>query len=546
MLFRCAARLVIFLCTGAAVIVIGGCSTEHFKTEADREVYKIIDNKWRNGFGQKANYVISDAQAAANDVQIAPSVPKSGVISLAQAVALATADNRNYQEQKEDLYKAALGLSSERHNYARQWFGFIGGKYARTGENEDVSLYTGEKGPGNTQDKDLGFDHRQLLANGLEISTALAVDWFRFLTGDPRMSLGSVLTASVAIPLLGASKGKVDLENLTQVEREVLYRIRSFNRYRKEFVVSIVTKYYAVLQKRDAVTNAENNYKRVAESKERLEWEAKAGRKTPFEVDQAQQRVLTARDNYVSAVQSYQQQLDAFKLELALPTDTDIELDQNELKALEMAGVSEPEYTVVEAIETALLERLDLANTADRIDDAVRKSILAEEGLGTQLGLTGDLGIDSTPETDFSRLRFHDGSAGFEADLPLDRKLQRNTYRWKLILLLQQQRQYDQQQDIIKLQVRDAYRQLKESAQLYQIQQNSVKLAEDRVESTTMLLDAGRTWARDLLEAQDDLLEAQNNLTAALVKHATVKLTFFRDVGILQVRPDGMWKVNIE
>jgi len=546
MLFRCTARLVIFISTGAAAVLSGGCSTEHFKAEADREVYKIIDNKWHPDFGQKTNYVISDVQAAGADVQIAPSAPESGVISLAQAVALATADNRNYSKQKEELYQAALGLSSERHNYARQWFGFIGGKYARTGENEDVSLYTGEKGPGNTQDKDLGFDHRQLLAGGLEISTALAVDWFRFLTGDPRTSLGSVLTASVAVPLLGASRGKVDLENLTQAEREVLYRIRSFNRYRKEFVVSIVAEYYGVLQKRDAVTNAENNYKMVAESKERLEWEAKAGRKTLFEVDQAQQRVLTARDNYVSAVQSYQQQLDAFKLQLALPTDADIELDQNELGALEKTGVSEPDYTVVEAIETALLERLDLANTADRIDDVVRKVILAQEGLGPQLDLTGDLNVDSTPETDFSRLRFHQGryGAALEADLPLDRKLQRNAYRGKLIELQQQQRQYEEQLDIIKLQVRDAYRQLKESAQLYQIQQNSVKLAQDRVESTTMLLDAGRTWARDLLEAQDDLLAAQNSLTAALIKHATAKLTFFRDVGILQVRPDGMWQVK--
>jgi outer membrane protein TolC len=62
-----------------------------------------------------------------------------------------------------------------------------------------------------------------------------------------------------------------------------------------------------------------------------------------------------------------------------------------------------------------------------------------------------------------------------------------------------------------------------------------------RVESTTLLLEAGRSTTRDLLEAQDALLQAQNNLTAALVSHAIAKLSFFRDVGILQVRPDGMW-----
>jgi hypothetical protein len=49
-----------------------------------------------------------------------------------------------------------------------------------------------------------------------------------------------------------------------------------------------------------------------------------------------------------------------------------------------------------------------------------------------------------------------------------------------------------------------------------------------------------------LLESQDALLESQNELTAALVDHATAKLSFFRDVGILQVRPDGMWQQRIQ
>ncbi|MCJ7730270.1 MAG: hypothetical protein MUO27_10400, partial [Sedimentisphaerales bacterium] len=50
----------------------------------------------------------------------------------------------------------------------------------------------------------------------------------------------------------------------------------------------------------------------------------------------------------------------------------------------------------------------------------------------------------------------------------------------------------------------------------------------------------GRVTTRDWLDSQDALLRAQNSLTAALVAHAVTKLSFFRDIGILQVRPDGM------
>ena len=80
------------------------------------------------------------------------------------------------------------------------------------------------------------------------------------------------------------------------------------------------------------------------------------------------------------------------------------------------------------------------------------------------------------------------------------------------------------------------------AAELYRIQKNSLELADRRVESTSLLLQAGRLTTRDLLESQDALLEAQDSVTEALIGHAIAKLNFFRDVGILEVRPDGMWE----
>lgn len=147
---------------------------------------------------------------------------------------------------------------------------------------------------------------------------------------------------------------------MTQAERNVLYAIRGFNRYRKTFVVSIVDDYYGVLQQRDAVTNAENNYKRRQEFSKQAKMETRTGRTSPFEVDQAKQRELDAYDSYVSAVQKYELALDRFKLKLALHTDANVELDQKELEALQQTGVSEPNYTSQVAVETALQRRLDL------------------------------------------------------------------------------------------------------------------------------------------------------------------------------------------
>jgi outer membrane protein TolC len=79
------------------------------------------------------------------------------------------------------------------------------------------------------------------------------------------------------------------------------------------------------------------------------------------------------------------------------------------------------------------------------------------------------------------------------------------------------------------------------TAEQYITQKKSLALAEDRVKNMPVLLKSGRAQTRDLLDAQDALLQAQNSLTSALIGHTIAKLNFFRDVGILQVKPDGMW-----
>jgi outer membrane protein TolC len=522
----------------ALIVSIGGCSRQHYKEDADKEVYGIINSKWQDEFGQKANYRISDVKPSPNDIKVEDALPKARVFSLAQAVAIATAQNRDYQTQKEALYRSALSLTGTRYQYALKWFGTID------------STYTDNKSTG-VDDVDLnisgGASRQQLLLDGVLINASIAIDWVRFLTGDPRYTIGSVLSGDLAIPLLGSGAGRVAQENLTQAERDVLYQIRTFNRYRQTFVVSIINDYYNVLQRRDAVTNAKNYYDMQVESKLRLEELGKAGRVASISVDEAEQSMLTAENSWVTAQQSYQQTLDQFKIRLALPTDADIELDPNELEALKAAyraGVSDPNYSADVAIETALVRRLDLANTKDAVEDAARKLELAAKGLGVQLNLVGSLDVDSAEKTKFTRLQFQQGiySLGWNADLPLDRKSERNAYREALITFTQRQRNYENSVDGVKLDIRNAYRQLRERAESYRIQQLSLKLAERRLENNQLLLDAGRAEVRLLLDSQNALVRAQNDLTSALISHTIAKLNFFRDIGVLQVRPDGMWE----
>lgn len=521
------------LCGGIVLGITGGCISDPaaLSKEADEQVYNIIEKKWRARFGYQANYRISDVAASPNDIKIKPSdIDPCEPITLVKAVAIATANNRDYQTQKEELYIVALDLTSRRHDFERQWFATFDSSYNRDAANERI-----------TYEPEFGF--RQLLAEGTEISASIALDWIRFLTGDPSMSLGSVLAATIRQPLLRGANRDIVLENLTQAERNVLYQIRNFSRFRKSFVVSIVDDYYRILQLKDRVTNADNNYKRRLQSKERLEMEADAGRRNRFEVDQAATDVLRAKDSYVRNQQAYEQALDQFKIRLSLPTDLDVGLDDKELSALANMEIVPPEYVLASAVEAGLIGRLDLATTKDRIDDAQRKINVAADNLGIKLDIVGSANVGSGGKSDFTNLQFHNGTyqLGLDVELPLDQLDDRNTFRKAVISLTRQKREYDNERAEVKLDIRQAYRQLISAAERYVIQKNSLALAESRVESTTLLLEAGRSKTRDLLESQDALLESQNAVTAALVDHTIAKLNFFRDIGILQVKPDGMW-----
>ena len=485
-----------------AFVLLCGCSTEKYKSEADKEAYGIIDKAWDKNLGQKVNYKITDVEPSPNDLTLDANVPIEGMITLPRAVAIATAQNRDYQRQKEQLFLVALDLTGVKHDYVRQWFGTVDFAYRKDRETKGDNESTEER---LTQSNELGFN--QLLADGTQISVAIALDWARFLTGDPRESLASVLTATVSKPLLRGAGRKIAQEQLTQAHRNVLYQIRDFNRFRKTFVVSIVDDYLRVLQRFDEVENAQSNFERRAQSKERLQMEAEAGRRNRFEVDQAVQDWLRSRDSLVRAQQQYQQSLDEFKIVLALSMDANIHLDPNALDQLREVVATVVPYALAEAVDAALTQRLDLATSADRVGDAERKVIIAEDNLGAELNLVASANIDSSGRNKFARLPVHlgDYALGLEADLPLDRLAERNAYRESLITLIQTQRRYDLDRDNTALEVRQAYRQLDEAAQRYEIQKNSLELAEKRVESTTMLLQEGRASTRDLLESQDAL-----------------------------------------
>jgi len=522
----------LILCVLACMCGWFGCAKHNYKNEADVQVYNIIDQKWDEEFGTKNNYKISDTEPSPNDIQIEQEVPSFDVLTLPQAVALATAYNREYQTQKEELYIKALDLRLTRYEFEYQFFGGASGGYNADRNDEAVGIET-----------NIGFN--RLLAGGTRISTELAGAWVDVLTGNLRGGLSSILSATVTQPLMRGSDRKVVLENLTQAERDTLYQVRSFNRFRKTFVVSVISQYYVILQKYDAVENARTNYITLAWMYERVEKLADAGRVPLLELERIRQEKLQASNIYSQAEKEYHQVLDEFKIVLSLPTTTKLQLDQEEFEAVRTAEMIEPDFTEDKVIEAAMLQRLDLVNNADAIIDAQRKVYVAADGFRADMNLIGTANVISARRADRTTLDWmrEEYGLGFEIDLPLDRVPEQNIYRKALITLNQRQREYELAADTIALEVRRAHRDLTEAAERYKTLLEGLELAQQRFNNSFLLLQHGRASSRRVLEAQNSLFEAQNDSGRALLDFTVATLNFYRDTGALQVLPDGMWKL---
>ncbi|KPK65187.1 MAG: hypothetical protein AMK73_03665 [Planctomycetes bacterium SM23_32] len=534
----------------ALLLAAAGCAPAWYKRSADREVYGILEQKEKEVPGNAASYEVERPRRdpladcpAADPSDLPPVITKPGeppaavpdaeqyrVVSLAKALQIASEHSREYQNQKESLYFSALALTLQRYAFNPQFFGMLSGEYDNT-DLGDTTEVTGET--------DFGFTW--LFKTGARLSVSLASSFSQFLKGSPSRAASSVLTASITQPLLQGA-GIAVTEPLTQAERDVIYQLRTFIRFRRTFFVRVLSDYYRVLEQRQVVDNERLNYENLSILRERAEWLGQAGEQSEYEVDQIRQDELQAENSYVTSRQSYENELDRFKITLGLPTQTKLMLDRHELERLDTEGVVEVLLPLDRIEEVALAHRLDLMSQAGRMEDALRKIKVAENDLLPGLDLSASVSADT--EGDSRPLNFQarraDFTAGFELDLPLDKLSERNTYRRRLIDHARATRDYDEARDGIVRDVREAWRQYERARRSYEIQRDSMKLAERRVESTTMLWEAGRrVQARDFLEAQAALVRARNGLANALVDYKVASLQLARDMGILNVGDDG-------
>lgn len=245
---------------------------------------------------------------------------------------LALLHSREYQTAVEGVYLDALPVSLERFNFDTQWTGGAGLLATRRGD--------GQVPDGSTDlalTDSLGFRHQFASGGQLLADLSNAMVW-EFSGGN--ISSSSLLSFQFLQPLMRGAFREVQLESLTQSERELLYSVRDFARFRQTFFIDTVggRGYLGLLEVAQNIRNQESNLVSLRRNLEEHEALAAAGLVSQFQVDQVYQDYEQGRLSLLTAQAAYETALDQYKLQLGLPPTLEAGLDDSDLRQFQLSN----------------------------------------------------------------------------------------------------------------------------------------------------------------------------------------------------------------
>ncbi|MCA9269764.1 MAG: hypothetical protein KDA41_14890, partial [Planctomycetales bacterium] len=208
------------------------------------------------------------------------------------------------------------------------------------------------------------------------------------------------------------------------------------------------------------------------------------------------------------------------------------------------------------AVEVACANRRDWANARAALVDTWRLIEFNANDLKSRVDVIFDADIQNVGDNPVN-LQATTGrlQARLEFDAPLTRLAERNIYRQSLIEYQQARRNFYAFRDNVARTLRNELRTIDLNKLNFELRRRAVVVAIRQVDLARLRLqeppkpgaiDAGGerlgdTAARDLVSALSDLLNAQNDFLSVWVNYEVLRRTLDRDLGTMQLDPDGIW-----
>lgn len=343
-----------------------------------------------------------------------PTNQKPFLITMGQAVHLALINSREFQTRREDLYISALPVTLQRFAFAAQFFfteELVRERFSQNSVSGKANRWTAASAGGFTK----------LFSTGALLVAQFANETVINLTGNVTPHTVSVSTINLDIvqPFLRGGGKAVTLEPLTQVERNLVYEVRDYARFRKEFYVSIagnisvpgvggaggvgggvgiasglgvrgpqispgsagrlalstgptagVQGYLPTLLLAANLKNEEINAQTLSELLTKFEAFVKAGRTDQLQASRVELDLLNAQSNVIDQQRRLRDALDRFKFQLGLPANVPLELDDEPIR---------PVIQHVDQFDLLVQQSTDLKEKLGRLFDEAEVSSIRKK-----------------------------------------------------------------------------------------------------------------------------------------------------------------------
>jgi outer membrane protein TolC len=485
---------------------------------------------------------IATSQPSATAPATQPATRPAGVFTLTNALAYAQQHQREFQTAKEDLYLAALALTLERHLWTPIFASNLRTVYGNFGEARNF-------------DQAMRFVADLSVSQRLPYGGTFTANAVSTLIRDVKKSItaqeGSTAGLALDIPFLRGA-GHVAQETLIQLQRELTYSVRVFERFRRQQLVSVAQTYFLLLTAKQRVADSEESYQNFYDDYRRAKAVEETGRGTPLDTQRAEQAMLNQENALENSREAFRVSADEFKLLIGMPVDEplnradleDIETIEDKTERGVYPLLVRPLAIDDEAVSlaVALERRLDLLTLHDQVDDARRGVAISRNALLPDLNWNSTLTFDTDPN------HFNLGAFNFERanwrteivlGLPLERTAERNELRRQLINVQRAQRAEVDQAERIRADVRRAINNILLQERSVAIQRKAVEVAERQREFARIQYEYGNIDNRDKIDAENAWVSARNQLNLAQTERWGAILQFRLATETLLVEEDG-------
>ncbi|MFI4883303.1 MAG: TolC family protein [Phycisphaerales bacterium JB064] len=487
-----------------------------------------LNNYYTDALGTTIDAQYTDPDEAGEDAAEGQPIPANVmVLDLEAVLAQAQQTGREFLDAQEDYILAAIALLRERHLWGPRFF-------------NDTTLQVAGQGDDGAYDSAATLINELRLTQRLPSGGDVAARWIVNATEQLRSSAtedyrqSSQLVLEGDIPLLRGA-GSVAREDLIQAERDLVYAARDFEAFRRDYVVDIASQYFNLLQTAASIRNQQEQLESLRKTLERQIERQKAGEIALFEVSITESSVLSANNRLQSAFENYVVSLDTFKIRLGLEPATPVALAPLTLE------LNDPVATPTEAAQLALLYRLDLQTTRDRVLDARRGVHNARNNLLPDLDAFAELGLPTDPDEREGGLAFDPDSmrylAGLRFSLPLDREIERLGLRSSQIALERSLRNFERARDQVVVDARSRLRSIEVARFQLILAERQVEINERRHEEQEIRAD--EITPQEFVDTLSELLDARNARDAALTDLRVAILRYLRDTGQLRIGRNG-------